>query len=147
MSRPCYVYVIGHAHETFGHAVKIGITESIGSRLAQLQTGSCEDLTLFFAFQLPGRNIAARVESEFHEKFEDWRIRGEWFGMHPNGAIMLLTFFIADILPKHYAREHLSDLRREAGLLDAFEVLDVLPDEFHAKWNHEWHTHVVEYPQ
>lgn len=146
MSKACFVYVVGHEHSVYGHAVKVGISDSVGGRIAQFQTGNCEDLNLHFAFKLPSRELALRVEADFHDKFSDWRIRGEWFGMPPDGAIMLLTFFIANTLCDG-GRGNIAAMRRDAGLLDAFERLDVMPPEFHERWNDEWHTHVVDAPQ
>lgn len=142
--RECHVYIVGHEHATFGYAVKVGITEALGGRVANLQTGSCEDLRLFFSFKLPSREAAMRVERRFHTHFDDWCIRGEWFGMPPDGALMLLSFFVAEVLSETMPKELISFARRDAGLLSAFEILDELPTEAHDRWNDEWTSHALE---
>lgn len=142
--RECHVYIIGHEHSTYGHAVKVGIAESPAVRLTSLQTGSCEDLSLFFSFKLPNRQSAMTVERRFHEHFYDWRIRGEWFGMPPNGAIMLLSFFVAEILRETMPQAFLPSARADAGLLTAFDILDRLPSDDQTRWTDEWTSHVIE---
>lgn len=145
--KPCHVYIVGHEHATFGHAVKVGITDSLGSRLAGLQTSNCEDLQLFFSFKLPNRMAALRVEQRFHHHFDDWCIRGEWFGMPPDGALMMLSYFVADVLSETIADEAVADARRDAGLAAAFDIVDYLPGDFQDRWNGEWQSHVLDAPQ
>lgn len=142
--KECYVYIIGHEHATFGHAVKVGITKSIGGRLASLQTGSCESLRLFFSFKMPNRESAMRVERGFHTHFDDRCIRGEWFGMPPEGALMLLSFFVAEVLSETLPKELLPSARMDAGLLASFDIIDQLPSGAMERWNDEWTTHVLE---
>lgn len=141
MSKACHVYIVGHEHPIYGHAVKVGITEALSSRISQLQTGSCEDLILFFSFSLPDKSIAAQVEGFFHQAFQHFRIRGEWFRMPPDGALMLLSFAVSEFL--HYAYPwRISDARREAGMQRAFDILDHMPSADQERWNDEWAAHV-----
>lgn len=142
--KPCHVYIVGHEHATFGYAVKVGISDSLGSRLSSLQTGSCEELKLYFSFKLPSRTAALKVEQRFHEYFYDWCIRGEWFGMPPNGALMLLSFFAAEVLSETTPKEIISEVRRAVGLPAAFDILDNMTSDEQGRWNDEWHSHVVE---
>jgi hypothetical protein len=142
--KPCHVYLVGHEHATFGYAVKVGISDSIASRLSSLQTGSCEELKLFFSFKLPTRAAALRVEQRFHQYFDDWCIRGEWFGMPPNGALMLLSYFVVEVLRETTSVEALADVRHESGLRAAFDIIDYIPGDEQDRWNDEWHSHVVE---
>lgn len=138
IDKPCFVYVIGHEHRTFGHAIKVGISENVASRLDQLRTGSCEQLTVFFTYKLPNRQAAKNVEFQFHARLDDMCIRGEWFGMPPDSAILLLSYLVTRELSSRYAQPDLSIARAASGLLDAFDRLDRLPDEFHEHWNQVW---------
>lgn len=138
IDRPCFVYVIGHEHPTFGYAIKVGISENVSSRIDQLRTGSCEQLTVFFTYMLPNRQAAKRVEFQFHCRFEDMCIRGEWFGMPPDSAILLLSYLVVEEMRGRFVRDELPAVRQMAGLLEAFDRLDRLPDEFHEHWNHVW---------
>lgn len=61
------VYVAG-----FGSYVKIGITTNLDSRMAQLQT---PEPMMVYAL-LDGW---AAEERELHERFSEYRLRGEWF--------------------------------------------------------------------
>lgn len=55
--------------------IKIGYTGGDGqSRLAQLQTGSPEELEL-----LGGREGGVELERAYHDRFASQRVRGEWF--------------------------------------------------------------------
>lgn len=55
--------------------IKIGKAMDPGSRLAELQTGSWEELHILHV--VPGYG---ETETRFHRKLRDARIRGEWFG-------------------------------------------------------------------
>src|ERR1700722_19951266 len=64
--------------------IKIGYTDiGVRMRLTQLQTGNPEKLNLLL--ELPG---SLEDEELLHQRFENYRIRGEWF--HP--AHTLLQF-------------------------------------------------------
>lgn len=63
----------------FTGPVKIGVTRSIESRLASLQTGNHLPLYVWRTFE--GN---ARVEEIVHWRFAAQRIRGEWFDYHPD---------------------------------------------------------------
>ena len=71
-----YVYFIG---DGVGH-VKIGVTERIDSRLAELQTGNAHELTVL-VYEEGGYGL----EHEYHVRFDQHRIRGsnEWFFLAP----------------------------------------------------------------
>jgi hypothetical protein len=123
MSGPCSVYIVGHEHPIFGYAVKVGISESVGSRIAGFQTGNCEDLILFFFATLPDRATAMRAESLFHEMFDDYAIRGEWFAMSPDRA----TFMVGNII---------SDLA--VPIPSAFEAFHAADYDMRADWVNDW---------
>lgn len=61
--------------------IKIGRSNSPFKRLATIQVGHAEHLTLM-AVVLGG----AELEREYHERFAAHRIKGEWF--HPHGDII-----------------------------------------------------------
>jgi hypothetical protein len=135
MSKPCYVYIVGHEHATFGYAVKVGITEALGGRMASLQTGSCEDLTLFYAARMPERQMAARAESLFHEIFDDRRIRGEWFGFPPGQAMFNLGNIVSRLAQETAALDP-SDI----GIAAAFEPFHEADYDTRAEWVNDWTT-------
>jgi hypothetical protein len=73
-SRPCHVYIIAD-----GYCHKVGIANDVTRRLATLQTGHPNKLTLVRSFELPSRGAAMAVESESHDWLARYRVGGEWF--------------------------------------------------------------------
>ncbi|GFE58823.1 GIY-YIG nuclease family protein [Geobacter sp. AOG1] len=77
---PRYLYVI----RCFPHSYyKIGITNDLGKRLRDHQTGCPFELRMIFAVEADmadflGREIAY-LESFFHNNYEKKNVRGEWF--------------------------------------------------------------------
>lgn len=75
-----YVYFI-----TDGNFVKIGIADRPGWRMAMLQTGNPNELTLLFTIPVPDsyhrtNNIRVRkLEKILHNYFKDHHVRGEWY--------------------------------------------------------------------
>ncbi|TPM53286.1 GIY-YIG nuclease family protein [Mesorhizobium sp. B2-2-4] len=68
-----------HGHIYFmkaGNAVKIGRSANLRSRFKSLQTGSAEEARIVKV--LPG---GKRREKEFHKRFSEYRLRGEWFDL------------------------------------------------------------------
>lgn len=57
---------------TDGTYVKIGITQDIQKRIAQIQTGNPKKLTLVHL-------IDDDLERYYHDKFKKYRVSGEWF--------------------------------------------------------------------
>ena len=55
-------------------AVKIGRANKPERRLRELQTGCANRLELLLVFRGEGER-----EKEFHERFAEWRLEGEWF--------------------------------------------------------------------
>lgn len=58
--------------------VKIGTARDVRQRIASLQCGTIETLTLLAV--VPG---ARDVEKKMHDQFEKYRLRGEWFEFGP----------------------------------------------------------------
>jgi hypothetical protein len=86
MSR-AFLYVVGvRDGDRIRGPVKIGITKSMGGRLAALQTGNPAPLGVYFAADLDERGLAAGLEAVFHHVMASKRLVGEWFDMSPEEA-------------------------------------------------------------
>jgi len=70
MNNEKYVYFISD-----GNAVKIGTSDDPIRRLRDLQTGNPRLLDLLGISRL-------QTESEFHEIFKDYHLRGEWYELN-----------------------------------------------------------------
>jgi hypothetical protein len=82
---------------TDGQFIKIGRTTSSEiSRMKSLSTGNARPLTILAV--CPGMS-----ESVIHKRFNKYRVRGEWFTMHPE-----LTGFIEGLQAYLYAAASLS---------------------------------------
>lgn len=76
----CYVYVM--RNEDNG-ANKIGISNAPKYREHTLQSQE-PSVNIVFYCEFPTRNAALQVESEMHEKYAQYHIRGEWFAIPHN---------------------------------------------------------------
>jgi len=86
--------------------VKIGYTQNIETRLADLQVASPFELSVMLLIEGD-----LELESELHRTFEDYRIRGEWYWLN-------------DDMKKFIASQYNNDLRYDHGLLDG-ENIDI----------------------
>jgi hypothetical protein len=93
--------------------VKIGKSFDVGKRLAQMQTGSADDLEIV-------RVIDGDFEEEswLHDRFHDLHIRGEWFWFHED----MLTVSPPPLQrrldkPIHVNLDSLSSLARQRRLI------------------------------
>jgi hypothetical protein len=68
------IYVIGTDWQS---PVKIGVATSVVRRLERLQSGN--HITLSALWQSTALEDAFAVEAALHERFAEYRIRGEWF--------------------------------------------------------------------
>ena len=57
---------------------KIGITNDIEDRLAQLSTGNPFDLEIIVAFEFEN---ASFIEKSLHQKFSEQKVKNEWFSL------------------------------------------------------------------
>jgi hypothetical protein len=143
----CYVYMIGHKHAIFGHAIKVGISNSPGSRLATLQTGCIDELELLFAMRFATRDLAFEVERLFHESGLAGHVRGEWVGCDPVEALFYLSCITAEVLSRRYHGADIGLVRNYSRLQEAFDVIDRVPDELQSEWNNRlsmWNDHLEE---
>lgn len=58
---------------------KIGVTSSVNDRIAALQTGNPEKLTVGFVISLSPKNDIGEIEVKLHKLLSAQRIHGEWF--------------------------------------------------------------------
>ena len=79
-------------------AVKIGSTSvSVEQRLSSIQTGNPADLKLL--------GFTEGYESDFHERFKKYHIRGEWFEWEPiRHAIAEIDLDIPDFYLEYFRR-------------------------------------------
>ena len=71
-------YIVYFIRDGIGH-VKIGITNNINNRLKALQTACALKLQYYAGLQVPNKFKAQEIERYLHEKFNDYRLNGEWF--------------------------------------------------------------------
>ena len=74
-AKPGTVYFIGSS-DGF---IKIGITSDIVERLRNFQVCTPHELTVLASF-----DGDSYQEWEYHQRFADHRVRGEWFRSHPD---------------------------------------------------------------
>jgi len=102
------VYVIGVAE----NPVKIGIAERVPRRLAELQTGCPDPLTVHHTFKVPF-DLAQKIEAAAHEELREHRRIGEWFNVHKDEAVEVLARLRAKFLD-----ERRVDARLKGDLID-----------------------------
>lgn len=84
--KPACVYVV-----TCGEFVKIGIASNPQARLIELQVGCPLPLTLQ---KITRFDDAGHAEDVLHERFNQFRVRGEWFKLPP--AELAILFDLLD---------------------------------------------------
>lgn len=60
---------------------KVGVSSNPASRLATMQTGSPEKLSLVWSTDYMDATFARLVEAEVHSLLAPWRAHGEWFDL------------------------------------------------------------------
>lgn len=92
-----YLYVIATQNRNASGLtgpIKVGVTTSLRSRLAALQTGSSRKLLYHQAWDFSECPKAARrFEGAFHNCQSAAALAGEWFGMDPGKAAFLIEFY------------------------------------------------------
>ena len=70
------VYIVTDPLE---HFTKIGMTKDMKGRLADLQTGNPIELIVRTMWDFCTEQSAKDFERAIHKKYQQYRIRGEWF--------------------------------------------------------------------
>lgn len=138
MMEECSVYIMETDHVDFGKVCKIGMSNNPCYRRYQIAACNPNPVELVFWFPFKTREIAQRVEREFHRLFEPAGIGCEWFMMGKDRALFMLAMVTVRALSEIYPKEAISTARRDAKLLDAFAILDTLDDDFHLRCNAMW---------
>lgn len=90
-----FVYVVAACSEGHDAApVKVGSTQSLGDRLASLQTGNAAELRVAYFFRFPTREMASAHEKAFHDVMKKKRLKGEWFDIPPSEAVLAMCLNI-----------------------------------------------------
>lgn len=74
-----YVYFVKNGH----NEVKIGVTTNIDTRLSELQTGNATALDIINTVSFATEHEAYAYERLLHEKYDKYRLNGEWFSYIP----------------------------------------------------------------
>tara|TARA_R110001632_G_scaffold205482_1_gene329209 strand:+ start:1469 stop:1765 length:297 start_codon:yes stop_codon:yes gene_type:complete len=74
-----YVYFIQSGNSKKRNPVKIGVAKNPKRRMAVLQTGNPEELTLLVVIKCDNRAEAFAIENHLHASLAKRNIRGEWF--------------------------------------------------------------------
>jgi hypothetical protein len=89
-----FLYVIGVSDPC--DYVKIGISNHIHRRIAQLQPGYHSRLVVHYRLCFSSRANALVAESLVHDYLEDDRMCGEWFAVTPEDAVEFIWRCIGD---------------------------------------------------
>lgn len=128
MSERHFVYIIApRGSGGLTSPVKVGVTKSLGARLATLQTGCWLRLEVAYQFSLSSRELAYRAESLLHLEFADFRMQGEWFSVEPLFALEALCSVVFDLIEKVSATDD-----RQAELVESNTIdnLFIVSTEF-----------------
>lgn len=120
-----FVYIIGHLEKTgvVKGPVKVGITKSLGSRLASIQTGNWSRIQFCHVFNMEARHLAVEVERMFHDVNSDCRLSGEWFAMEPFAALKSLSGIVYAIIENMYPEDECQQHWVESGAIDALKII------------------------
>ncbi|UYE95857.1 hypothetical protein KNLIENLN_00044 [Sinorhizobium phage NV1.1.1] len=92
---PCFVYVIGMRE---GQVVlpysKIGVAQNIRKRLDALSTSNPFELFCGYEHAFENRRDAMNAEYRAHLQFQERRVRGEWFSIHPEECSSLVSLLL-----------------------------------------------------
>ena len=88
----CCVYVISDGHGNF----KIGVTQDVQGRVAQLQVGNASLLFAVHCRHFSTEEDALRCESYCHSALYSRAIRGEWFRCSLWEAVDVVSGFTCD---------------------------------------------------
>jgi hypothetical protein len=90
-----FIYMIVQGdHDGNRAVVKIGIGFNPAARLAQLQIGNPEELQIRAEWKVRDRAYARMIERQVHKDLAYCRLRGEWFYVHPIGAMCTIDEYL-----------------------------------------------------
>lgn len=115
----CFVYIIATIRDGEPAApVKVGISKSVGSRLATISTSSPVPVGLYLTFPLPQRDMAEAVERAFHTVMRKKRLNGEWFDLEPKQAKAAMMLNVGHFLSLAVGLEpdEITETLRDFGL-------------------------------
>lgn len=82
---------------TDGHYVKIGVASDLGKRLAQLQTGNPNKLSVKCVIEFGSKSKAQYYENKLHKYFESKHQLGEWFNLIDEDILLLQKDFDVEL--------------------------------------------------
>lgn len=132
-SGTCHIYLLAH-HSGNGLVapVKVGVTTSLKTRLATLQTGNPQPIELVASFATPGHEFAEWFERCFHDINAEKRLTGEWFDIDPKDALVSLIVYIGQGLRlkmPDLSSDELEVMRDKAGVNQAIAILNEWPED------------------
>lgn len=86
-----YGYLIRSDDYKSSYVVKIGITNNLKKRMAQIKTGSPSSLTLYHFFKFDSRRDSRKWELKYHGIFRNKRTNGEWFVLEENDLSVIIS--------------------------------------------------------
>lgn len=84
------VYLIGPATQP-PHIIKVGISSDCERRLRALQSGSPLKLEVLRYIRFQDRDLARKIEQQFHHSMRHLRSHGEWFNISVGDALAELA--------------------------------------------------------
>jgi hypothetical protein len=100
-----YLYVVLSKNCLF----KIGKTENIGNRVAQIQSASPVDCALFYVVEY--NENETDWEGKYHRDFATTRVRGEWFALTEEHLKVIIGFHTPEGEVYHKYCDLLSDMK------------------------------------
>lgn len=97
--------------------VKFGYAKSVKERLAAIATGNPYPLKVVLQVRLPTRHRALEFEQGIHLRFQEFRLRGEWFTYSPQVSSWISSDVQGDV-DRHLAASLLDQKRSVINLLE-----------------------------
>jgi len=91
---------------------KIGIAQSLHTRLRAIQVSTWHELYLYYAVWLPDKEMALRIETGVHLRLKAEKIIGEWFRVNPTIVKRLIFDEAARVYGGVKLVEHTSMIER-----------------------------------
>ncbi|NTG01858.1 GIY-YIG nuclease family protein [Agrobacterium rhizogenes] len=119
-----FVYIIARRTESgLVGPVKVGVTRTLGSRLAGIQTGCWDRLEIAYHFEMVGRDAAYNIERLFHQRLAGNRMQGEWFSVEPIEALEALCDVVFTFIDAHTPKRDRQVALIESGAIDNLKIV------------------------